>query len=804
MDAHALKVLEFQAALDIIAGHAHSAPGGDWVRALMPRVQLRDIIRNHPVLKELRGLVDTGVSLPAAHFADPAAIFNRVRPHGAVLGGDELLVCRDFIQALAELRDFLSREECRGCQALLTVKDVLIVPDELVHRLRRSLDADGSLLDDASPKLAELRRNVRKLEESNQRLLERLLKDEALSGVYQDHFVTLRNGRYVLPVRREAKGQFKGVIHDLSDSGRTVFMEPEQSVAIGNELASTRLEERDECRRIYADLSAGVRQRLPELEPAAAAAARLDGLSAVTRWSSIVGGMLPRFTGRVKLVSARHPLLDWRFRQAGRAEDLVPLTVSLPEETRALVVTGSNSGGKTVTLKTFGLMSLLAQSGLPIPAGENSELDIFDAVFADIGDEQSLTENLSTFTGHLTRMKEILAGLSRGRALVLLDELGTGTDPLEGGAIGCALLAEFARRDALTVATTHLGAIKSFAEEQPGMLNGAVRFNLETLAPEYVLEIGRPGASHALRIARRIGLPDRVLDQAEKQLDKDHVRMENLLVDLEDRERRTAEDEKQARAALARIRRDRDDLRKQLADLQRDRNEKLHEAYREAEHIVAETRRKMEHLIAGLSAQDDPDAALAKENRQAARALLAESLRTLSYGKMATAARPARPIAPDDLREGMRVWVRSLNAEGAIRSFSRGGRNVTVTIKGMAFTVMSDQLERVVEDPDRPGRKVKKSGGGVSLPKARGNTCLEINLLGKRVDEACDALDRFIDQARLSNLLEVRVVHGFGSGRLMKGLHGWLNDHGFRGKFRLADADKKEPGGGGVTIVQID
>lgn len=804
MDAHAFNVLEFEMVLDIIADHAHSAPGGDWVKALRPRKRLREILQNHQALKELRGLVDTGVPLPAAHFADPAAIFNRVRPQGAILGGDELLVCRDFIQALAELNDFLNLEECRGCQALLAFKDTFIVPGDLFNRLRRSLDADGALLDKASPKLADLRRKVRKLESSNQRLLERLLKNEALAGIYQDQFVTLRNGRYVLPVRREAKGQFKGVIHDLSDSGRTVFMEPEESVAIGNELASTRLDERDECQRIYAELSAGVRQRLKELEPAALAAARLDGLCAITRWSATTGGILPRFTGRVKLVNVRHPLLDWQFRQSGQAKELVPLTVSLPQDTRALIVTGSNSGGKTVTLKTVGLISLLAQSGLPIPAGEDSELEIYDVVFADIGDEQSLTENLSTFTGHLARMKEILTGLTQGRALLLLDELGTGTDPLEGGALGCALLAEFARHNALTVATTHLGAIKSFAEEQHNMLNGAVRFNLDTLAPEYVLEIGRPGASHAIRIARRIGFPESVLQRAEKQLDSDHLRMENLLVDLEDRERRTAEEEKQTRAALAQIRRDRDELEKQLADLKRDRQEKLHEAYQEAEQIVAETRRKMENIVANLSGNSDSGSVSLKQERQAARAVLNASQQNFSRGKMATATRPPRPIGVEALREGMVVWVQSLNAEGTIRSISRGGQKVTVDVKGMAFVVTSDQLGQVTERSEPPGRKVKKNGGGVSLPKVRGATHSEINLLGKRVDEACDTLDRFIDQARLSNMLEVRLVHGFGTGRLMKGVHTWLNENGFRGKFRLADSGKKEPGGGGVTIVQMD
>lgn len=813
MDQHALKVLEFGRLLEVVAGHACGQAGAAWVRGLLPETRLRAISRQHPLYRDVRGLLEQGVSLPGLTFADPAPQFARARPADAVLAGDDLLVCRDFIRVLIRLAEFAVGEACADCRHLREHAGHVSPPRTLLDKLDKALDDDGQLVDRASPRLAELRRQARTLESRNRRLLENLLRDDAQADLFQERFVTLRNGRYVVPIRREARNRFQGVVHDLSDSGHTVFMEPAESVAIGNELAATRLEERDECRRIFAALSALLRNELPALLDALQAVALLDGVFAIARWAVAAGCVMPLFSGRIVLRNARHPLLESQFRREGRLKELVPLNLALPENTRALVVTGSNSGGKTVTLKTLGLLTLAAQAGLPVPADEGTELELFEKVFADIGDEQSLTDNLSTFTGHLARMKEIFAGLSGGRALVLLDELGTGTDPLEGGAIGCALLAEFAERGAMTVATTHLGAVKSFADDQEGMLNAAVRFNIETLEPEYVVDIGRPGASHALRIAQRIGVPEAVLKRARQRMDSDHLRLENILADLDEQRRLMTEEERATRESLDAARRDRAQLHSQIEALRGERKKILHDAYEQAERIVLETRRRMEGLLAGLNSRAAQTQAAPPEERQAARAEIDAQARRMAEGKVRTGHRPTRPVAPEELEKGMVVWVQSLAEKATVQAFSRGGKKVVVRLEDMDFTVRLADLERPEKNAPEtaaeapPGKRKAvpspAAGGGISKPRLTGAVGSEINLLGKRVDEACGELDRFLDRARMGNLHEIRIVHGFGTGRLMKGVHDYLDQSGYRGRYRLADAARKEPGGGGVTIVEL-
>ncbi len=800
MDAHALQVLDYGRLLELIAGYARSGPGAAWVRARQPRSRLRELADFHGRQRELAGLLADGAALPSLSFDDPAAALARARPAGAVLVGEELLICRDFLRALHDLRTFLVGERCRDCRLLRAMGEALAVPAPLLARLERALDDEGNLVDGASPTLAELRRQARRLEERSRRLLEGMLRSDALGEAYQEQFVTLRNGRYVLPVRREARTRVAGVVHDLSDSGRTLFVEPTAAVELGNELAATRLEERDECRRLYAALTAELRGQLPELLDSLRLVAEFDGVGAVVRWAADYGCTLPRFSGQIDLKQVRHPLLEWQFRQAGKGERVVPLAVALPPGCTALVVTGSNSGGKTVALKTLGLAVLAAQAGLPIAAAEDSTLELFEHLFADIGDEQSLAENLSTFTGHLQRLNQVLASLTGGRALILLDELGTGTDPLEGGALGCAFLEEFAVRNALTVATTHLGAIKAFAEEQPRMVNGAVRFNLETLSPEYVLDLGRPGASHALRIAQRLGVPERLLAKARARLDADHLRVESLLATLEEQQRQIAAQEEEARQLLAAAQRDRARQQAEGEEVEGQRRRRLHQACRQAEQIVADTRREMAELLDQLRhlPGDPGDPGERRRQANAIGAQLQERAQQLAAERGRTAEHQRLRLAPEQFEPGLPVWVEPLQANGVLRALSNHGRQALVAVGDLEFTVRRQDLRAADED-----FLVAKPKVMLSLPKSTGRTASEIRLLGKRVDEAVDELRDFIARAQLANLAEVRIVHGFGSGRLMRGIHDFLADNGHRGRYRLADPDKKEPGGGGVTILEL-
>ena len=796
MDSHALTVLGYDGFIDWLGQYAASEPGRARVCALRPQTDAMAACARHSLYAQLLRLRQNGVVFPRLAFSEIAEVMARVRIEGSVLAGADLLRVQAVLASARTLDDFIGKAECGGAGELLRLCSGLDPCPALAAMLARALDPEGNLVDDASPELRHLRSHIRRLEEQNRQALDHLVKAASLEDLFQEKFVTLRNGRYVIPVKREARKRLPGVVHDHSDSGRTLFVEPEQYVGLGNELAATRLEERDECRRIYAELTQAVREKQDTIVGAMETMARVDAAFAAALWAEEYRCVLPQFGDRLRLRQARHPLLDRRLREQ-KQRRIVPLDIELPPDCAALVVTGSNSGGKTVALKTVGLLALIAQAGLPVPVAEGSVLPLFEQVFADIGDEQSLADNLSTFTGHLTRMTEILRALGHGRSLVLLDELGTGTDPLEGGALACAVLEELAGRGALTIATTHLGVIKSFAHEQEHMLNGAARFNTRTLEPEYTIEVGRPGASNALRIAERLGMPPRVLEAARERLNSDQLKLEAMLAQLEEQERVVTQQQTESRRTLEEAARDREALRTEVMELRRERRKLLHEAYEQAEQIVANTRGQMERLIAGIR-ETKPG----EYDREAARHAR-EAIRDREV-KIASAARETRPrvrqpLPREQLAPGVRVYVTRLDADGLVKSVTSDRRRAHVLVGGVEFAVDASELQCA-----REARPAADSGGEAQVARPRPDRAVstELNLIGLRVHQALPALSRFMDQASLAGLAEVRIVHGFGTGRLMEAVHEYLRDNGFRGKFRLGDREK-DPGGAGVTIVEI-
>jgi DNA mismatch repair protein MutS2 len=669
--------------------------------------------------------------------------------------------------------------------------------------LHRSLDSDGAVLDSASPALRDIRRQMAAAEKRLERQLDVMVKDANLDGVLQERFVTVRNGRYVIPIRREQRGSFPGIVHDHSNSGQTVFVEPADTLPLGNELAELRLQERDEVRRVLAALSERVRSVSGSMAVNQEVLADIDAAAAVARWSHSFGCVLPGFGRSLQLVKARHPLLQKTFREEGNGATVVPLDVELDPGTRVLLITGSNTGGKTVALKTIGLLTLAAQSGLPVPVSAESQFVIFDGVFADIGDEQSLQNSLSTFSAHMKHITDVLTQAERGRMLVLLDELGAGTDPLEGGALACAILSDLARHNALTVATTHLGVVKNFAHERQGMVNAAVRFDVETLQPEYVLEVGRPGASHALLIARRLGLPQRVLKTAEGMMSSDHLRLEEVLAKMEEDQRKLASREDEMKGAREELLRDRDAAKKELEELRKERRRLMHDAYRQAAGIVDNARAEMERRLDALQ-MAFKDAQQEKEKHaetvKTIRRKIADKGRRIAKGIEQTEPKPAKPVDPETLQVGDRVWIPRLKSHGTIQDFTDDRAKVGVDVDGLRFSVRTGELDRPREDAPDPdqGKTVVK----VSRPRVQGRTPSEVNLIGLRVDEAIDRLEHFLDHALMAGQEEVRVVHGFGTGRLQKGVHDWLRRRREVTSFRLGKQGE-DPGGAGATIIRL-
>jgi DNA mismatch repair protein MutS2 len=794
MDHHALHVLEYGELLDTVGGYAQTALGRAAVQSIQPSAQPEANVPRSAHYTEVLALLAAGVALPGLFFPDAHEPLRRVVPEGALLDGPDLLLVRGLLDIAAEAAAFLQSETCRERPALRDLASRIHPCRSLCADLHRSLDKDGSVLDGASPALRALRQRAVQLEQALQRSLERLLKDAAFSEAIQESFVTLRNGRFVVPVRREQRGSLPGIVHDHSNSGRTVFVEPSATVPLGNDLADVRLQERDEVRRILIALSAAVRVVAAVLRDTLAALTELDAVFAVGRWAVAFHCVLPRFGTRLRLYGARHPLLEKQLRLEGRAADMVPLDFDPPAGVRTVVITGSNTGGKTVALKTLGLLTLLAHSGLPVPADPRSEFARFVRVFADIGDEQSLQASLSTFSARIRHLTDVFEHSRAGRSLVLLDEIGAGTDPIEGGALACAILQQLAARQTLTVATTHLGIVKQFVQEHAQMLNAAVRFNTDTLKPEYVLDIGRPGASHALLIARRLRLPDDVLTAAERMLSSDHLRLERVLASMEDDQRRLADSEREARGARDDLVRERDAVRLELEALRKERRRLLHDAYHQAEAIVENARREIENRLRQIrETARQPETALAKAAE--ARQDLADRSRRLEQGIEQTAARPERPLPPAQLAAGQRVWVEKLQAHGTILTIGDHGHSARVEVGGLPFTVETREL-----GSSRQAAEARPTVT-VARPRPQQAVTSEINLLGLRVDEGVARLDQFLDRAVLAGLSEVRVIHGFGSGRLRAGIHEWLRSNRVVKGFRLGG--EKDPGGAGATLVTL-
>ncbi len=809
-----MRLLGFHQLLELIAGYVQSPAGRKNILSLQPAADLAVIQAQRGLYEDLLKLEESIHSLPGLQAEEMGAILLQVQPADAVLDGMSLLQCGRQLQVAADVLDFGQRAEVQELPRLSALIGQLNDCGELRMELNRSLDVDGSVLDSATPRLREIRRNRSETERRLQRVLEGMIHGANLTDVLQERFVTQRQGRYVVPVKREAQRAIPGLVHDVSSTGQTLFVEPMETLPLGNAISALDSEEREEVRRILATLSAGVRKHLEDIRRNERLLGRLDAAAAVAHWAAEYSCRLPVFGGTLRLQQARHPLLLAQFRREGKNRTVVPLELNLPQGTKTLAVTGSNTGGKTVTLKTVGLIVLAAQSGLPVPVGVESVFEIFDHVLADIGDEQSLAESLSTFSGHLSNISEIFQTTQQGRSLVLLDELGSGTDPVEGGALACAILKELAGRRTLTIATTHLGTVKNFVHVTQGMINAAVRFNADTLEPEYVLDIGRPGASHALTIARRLGVPNAVLKSAEGFLTGEELRLEDLLSKMDKEHRELVARNAAAEASRKAAEEEREQLRLQLADLKKHRKQLLNEAFKQADAMVDNTRRNLEHLVQEIreQAKQQPGAGNTatagaagdevSSKVAAARQEIAAQGKRVAEGLKRTAPTPSQsPLKTAQMRVGAKIWVERLGAHGRIVRLDPRGKEVGVDVNGVAFTLKTREIFPAQPEAEKETAE-KKPGVAVLLPRFEGQTSHEINLVGLRVDDAILQLSTYLNQCVMAHLGEVRVVHGFGTGRLKAGIQQWLQKQPFVKSYRTG-VDQKDTGGGGVTWVTL-
>ncbi|MEW6118135.1 MAG: endonuclease MutS2 [Nitrospirota bacterium] len=786
MTENSLALLEFHKLLRIIADFAHSDASEGMVLELRPLDRREEIEKRLGQVSELLRMIQEGSPLVISPFADITPLLAKVRPEGAVLEGYELA---GFMPVLTNLSDIVQQTAGRAGIPFLSefIGHLTGFPD-LLHTLERSIDSEGAILDSASFLLAELRADIRRLEGRIRKRLEEMVRDERVSIFLQDDFITTRSGRWVIPVRMDSKGQVEGVVHDVSKSGETAFVEPLAIINLANELENLIAEQKAEEIRILRSISASIRAAADDIETQFAALVYTDVLCCITSFADQLRMQIPQIneSGTISLTGARHPLLMLALQKTDSRREVVPLDVRLGGDTNVMVITGSNAGGKTVTIKTIGLLLSMAQSGMPVPADAASSFPIVRNLLADMGDEQSIEQNLSTFSAHVANISEILK-TADDRSLVLIDELGTGTDPDEGAALACAVLKELRGSGALVFATTHLTGIKGFVHRTEGMLNAAMEFDQKALKPLYRLRVGEPGQSHALEIARRYGLPDTIIDAAKGLLGGVKAEFDNLIADLQEKraayERALQEIETERKEIEVRSRR----LEVLLAEAERKEKEVLAKAYRDASEIISDIKREMYALL---------DEAKKKERERSREALKrAGELQEQVTAKAGEFDRGTeRTLSIDEIMEGDVVHVRSLGYDAPV---------VEVNLKHNRVKVRAGNKEIEVPASEIAMRKGKPAGA--QKEKARGvgpdeAVSSRINLVGLRVDAALSRLEPFLNHASMAGLNEVVVIHGVGTGILMKAIREHLDGHPLVKKFRSGGPQE---GGSGVTVVTL-
>ncbi len=790
MDEKSVHVLELPKILERVARHASFSGGAERIRALRPTSDLREALDWQRETTEAVALLELRSDISLGGVRDVREAIGQAA-RGIILEPHTLLDIRGTLRRATTLRRTFMRLR-NQFPTLASIAERLEECSALQGEISRVLDDAGNVNDAASPKLATIRRDMRLAAERLHSRLNSLITNPNYAKYLQEQLVTQRNGRYVIPLRAEHKGKIAGIIHDQSSSGATLFIEPLVTVELNNALRELQLAEEDEIRRILRELSELVSHEGAFIVRTVEGLAHLDAIFAKARYAAELRATPPKlvtFQPRadsshpgctLKLEGARHPLLD--------PEKVVPIDLVLDQKTYILVITGPNTGGKTVALKTVGLLAMMAQCGLHIPANPGAELSVFEGIYADIGDEQSIEQSLSTFSAHMTNTIRILEQATP-RSLVILDELGAGTDPSEGSALARAILLHLLERGITTLVTTHHPELKTFSQQHAGVRNASVEFDLHTLRPTYRLIVGIPGRSNALAIAERLGLPESIVSAARNLIGVEELVTDDLLDELQ----QTREETRRAReAALAQ--------REEAERLLRELRQRLDETERERQDILAQARRVAERELENVR----------KEIRQLRHALQKAGQSAEAVKRLEAAAFDVRPNLDDapalsapslpapepetpTYRLGETVWVLPLKSEGQITEI--GATDVEVTVGRLRVRAKFDEIERRGKDssPVLESRREK-------LPERGPSPGLELDLRGARVEESLERVEEYLDAAYMAGLPFVRIIHGKGTGALRKAIREALNGHPLVKKYQRGEENE---GGDGVTVVSL-
>ena len=795
------KALEYDKIKGLLKKYTASQLGTARVDTLTPSYDMDRIRYLQTLCSETKCFHQLYGGIPLAGLTDIRALLNHAAKIGSILDAEELLTVRKVAKIPGDIHRVFEKREREEFPNLFAIVDALPDFPELVEAIDYCINSEGILLDRASPELRAIRRKLFRLRENIHQKLEATLRSPEGQKAIQEPVITSRNNRYVIPIKQEARATFQGVVQAQSTSGATFFVEPLGIVQMNNALHEAAEAEHREIQRILLTLTDHVRNYLTELEMSLDLLAEFDFLNAKARFSLALNAVEPKLNtrGNVKLIEARHPLLEFHLQNeqppdpdvegdVNLPQQIVPTNIHIGKTFKTLIITGPNTGGKTVVLKTVGLLVLMAQSGLHIPAEHGSKIAIFDHVFADIGDDQGIEQSLSTFSSHITKIAGMLKTVeTSNQSLVLLDEIGAGTDPSEGTALGMALLDWLGERHVNTIVTTHYGALKAYAHTQQIMENASMEFDWTTLRPTYRLQVGIPGSSNAIKIASQLGIPSEILDAAQTLMGNNTVAVEDLLLELQEKQDQLDTDQSLLQDKI----RDADAAyqkhTKLAQTLETEQQVLKQQAEHEAREIVAGARRTVENLVADIRKKQ-----ASKESIQKA------------FSKIETAKKALRPEPPKKQPDPPKVEV-NVGDKVRVKKLKRFGEVIAVKSQRktpLQILVGNMQMQVDYHDVDSVHPKQKSthlSTSVLDIQYSKANTIAdELNLHGMFVQEALDITIKYLDDAVLAGLPSVRILHGKGTGALRKAVHEELRENTLVSKYQFAPFDQ---GGEGVTVV---
>ncbi|MFS0903544.1 endonuclease MutS2 [Priestia aryabhattai] len=786
MQSRIFHVLEFNKVKEQLQKKVASSLGREKVANLIPSTQYEEVVKWQEATDEATTVLRLRGHVPLGGIFDVRPSVKRAEI-GGTLSSNELLDVASTIYAARQVKQFIEQVvEDEGLQLPIITEHIekLMPLHEVEQTIKMSIDENGTVLDGASDQLRGIRQKLRSTESRIREKLESLIRSSSAQKMLSDAIVTIRNERFVIPVKQEYRSAYGGIVHDQSSSGATLFIEPQAIVTLNNELQEAKVKEKQEIERILIALTVQVAEVANELRQNVYLLGELDFMFAKGRYSHELKASKPKMNDRgyIKLVKAKHPLIA--------QEDVVANDIELGEQYTSIVITGPNTGGKTVTLKTLGLFTLMAQAGLQIPALDGSEMAVFKHVFADIGDEQSIEQSLSTFSSHMVNIVDILQKVDH-ESLVLFDELGAGTDPQEGAALAISILDQVYEKDARVVATTHYPELKAYGYNREGVVNASVEFDIETLSPTYKLLIGVPGRSNAFEISKRLGLSAEVIERAKGYIGSETNKVENMIASLEDSRRQSEHELEEAEELRKEAQKLHKELQSQIIEFNEKRDKLYEKAEEKAQATVKAASEEAEKIISDLRKMSQKNHALVKEHELIeARKRLEDAVPTLEKSKK----KPAVPKKQE----------RTLQAGDEVKVLSWGQKGTLVErVSNNEWQVQMGIMKMKVKEKDLEYISSPKPVETKPLATVKGkdyHVNLELDLRGERYENALIRVEKYIDDALLANYPRVSIIHGKGTGALRKGVQEYLKNHRSVKNIRFGEASE---GGSGVTVVEF-